>query len=142
VDGGHDRRRAAVPVPVTDPDNPRLANFRDLRAGDRRPVTARGSIPVIVEGVPAVQRLLASPYRVRAVLRAGPRGGALELPDGVSVYEADKWVLSEAVGFRLTRGVPASADHCPPADVGALLAGPDPLAPRRLAAAGAAPSVG
>jgi hypothetical protein len=60
VDGGHDRRRAAVPVPVTDPDNPRLANFRDLRAGDRRPVTALGSIPVIVEGVPAVQRLLAS----------------------------------------------------------------------------------
>jgi hypothetical protein len=26
----------AVPVPVTDPDDPRLANFRDLTAGGRR----------------------------------------------------------------------------------------------------------
>ena len=48
-------------------------------------------------------------------------------------YEADKWVLSEVIGFRLTRGVLASADRRPPADLDALLAGPDPAAPRRLA---------
>src|SRR3712207_1544760 len=55
------------------------------------------------------------------------------LPEGAAAYEADKWVLSEVIGFRLTRGVVASADRRPPADLGALLTGPDPAAPRRLA---------
>src|SRR5215218_4470283 len=97
--------RVPDPVLVTDPDDPRVADFRDLVAGDRRPGTQRGTGPVIVEGVPAVQRLLASPYRVRAVLGVPGRVAALDLPDGVPVYEADKWVLSEVIGFRLTRGV-------------------------------------
>jgi len=42
-------------------------------------------------------------------------------------------VLSEVIGFRLTRGALASADRLPPADLDELLAGPDPTAPRRLA---------
>jgi tRNA G18 (ribose-2'-O)-methylase SpoU len=46
---------------------------------------------------------------------------------------ADKWVLSEVIGFRLTRGVLASADRRPPEDVGTLVSGPDPTGPRRLA---------
>ena len=61
------------------------------------------------------------------------RVAALDLPDDVVAYEADKWVLSEVIGFRLTRGVLASADRRPPADLDELLAGPDPAAPRRLA---------
>ena len=124
-----------VPAPqvITDPTDERVADFRDLVAGDRRPGTARGTGPVIVEGVPAVERLLASPYRVRAVFGVPGRVDALELPDDVPAYEADKWVLSEVIGFRLTRGVLASADRRPAADLGELLAGPDPAAPRRLA---------
>src|ERR687886_2391729 len=124
-----------VPAPdvVTDPGDPRLADFRDLVAGDRAPGPPRGTGPVIVEGVPAVQRLLASPYRVRAVFGVPGRVAALDLPEGVAAYEADRWVLSEVIGFRLTRGVLASADRRPPADLGRLLAGPDPAAPRRLA---------
>jgi tRNA G18 (ribose-2'-O)-methylase SpoU len=121
------------PELITDPADERVADFRDLVAGDRRPGTERGTGPVIVEGVPAVQRLLASPYRVRAVFGVPGRVAALELPDDVPAYEADKWVLSEVIGFRLTRGVLASADRRPPADLDALLAGPDPSAPRRLA---------
>jgi tRNA G18 (ribose-2'-O)-methylase SpoU len=125
----------SVPAPelITDPGDDRVADFRDLVAGDRRPGTERGTGPVIVEGVPAVERLLASPYRVRAVFGVPGRVAALELPGGVAAYEADKWVLSEVIGFRLTRGVLASADRRPPADLGALLTGPDPGAPRRLA---------
>src|SRR4051812_22538672 len=123
----------AVPVPITDPQDPRVADFRDLVAGDRAPGTPRGTGPVIVEGGPAVQRLLASPYRVRAVFGVPGRVAALDLPDGIPAYEADKWVLSEVIGFRLTRGVLAAADRRPPADLPALLAGPDPAAPRRLA---------
>jgi tRNA G18 (ribose-2'-O)-methylase SpoU len=127
---------AAVPAPlvVTDPADPRVADFRNLKAGDRPAGTPRGEPgPVIVEGVPAVERLLASPYRVRAVFGVPGRVAALNLPDDVPAFEADKWVLSEVIGFRLTRGVLASADRRPPADLGALLAGPDPAAPRRLA---------
>jgi tRNA G18 (ribose-2'-O)-methylase SpoU len=122
-----------APVLITDPADPRVADFRDLVAGDRRPGTPRGTGPVIVEGVPAVQRLLASPYRVRAVFGVPGRVAALGLPDDVPAFEADKWVLSDVIGFRLTRGVLASAERRPPADLDALLAGPDPSAPRRLA---------
>jgi tRNA G18 (ribose-2'-O)-methylase SpoU len=124
-----------VPAPdvITDPDDPRVADFRNLKAGDRPEGAPRWSGPVIVEGVTAVERLLASPYRVRAVFGVPGRVAALDVPDGVAVYEADKWVVSEVIGFRLTRGVLASADRRPPADLDALLAGPDPAAPRRLA---------
>ena len=124
-----------VPAPelITDPGDERVADFRDLVAGDRRPGTERGTGPVIVEGVPAVQRLLGSPYPVRSVIGIPGRVADLHLPDDVVAYEADKWVLSELIGFRLTRGVLASADRVPPPDLDALLAGPDPAAPRRLA---------
>jgi tRNA G18 (ribose-2'-O)-methylase SpoU len=118
---------------ITDPGDPRVADFRDLKAGDRPAGRERGTGPVIVEGVPAVHRLLASPYRVRAVFGVPGRLAALDLPDEVAAYEADKWLLSEVIGFRLTRGVLASADRRPPADLDALLAGPDPAVPRRLA---------
>jgi tRNA G18 (ribose-2'-O)-methylase SpoU len=121
------------PVLITDPADERVADFRDLVAGDRRPGTERGTGPVIVEGVPAVQRLLASPYRVRALFGVPGRVAALDLPDGIPAYEADKWVVSDVIGFRLTRGVVASADRRPPADLDDLLAGPEPAAPRRLA---------
>jgi tRNA G18 (ribose-2'-O)-methylase SpoU len=70
---------------------------------------------------------------VRAVLGVPGRLAALDLPDGVPAFEADKWLLSEVIGFRLTRGVLASADRRPPEDLDLLLAGPDPAAPRRLA---------
>jgi tRNA G18 (ribose-2'-O)-methylase SpoU len=122
-----------APVVITDPLDPRVADFRDLKAGDRPEGTPRWGGPVIVEGVSAVERLLASPYRVRAVFGVPGRVAALDLPDDVAAYEADKWVLSEVIGFRLTRGVIASADRQPPADLDALLAGADPAAPRRLA---------
>jgi len=124
-----------VPAPelITDPGDERVADFRDLVAGDRRPGTERGTGPVIVEGVPAVQRLLASPYPVRSVFGIPGRVADLDLPAGIPAYEADRWVLSEVIGFRLTRGVLASADRLPPPDLDALITGPDPAAPRRLA---------
>src|SRR4051812_19659445 len=118
---------------ITDPGDERVADFRDLVAGDRRPGTQRGTGPVIVEGVPAVERLLASPYPGRTVIGVPGRLAALALPPEVVAYEAEKWVLSELIGFRLTRGVLASADRLPPPDLDTLITGPDPTAPRRLA---------
>src|SRR3954453_10049030 len=81
--GGHDRR-VPTPVVITDPQDPRVADFRDLKAGDRPEGAPRWSGPVIVEGVPAVERLLASDYRIRAVFGVPGRVAALDLPDDVA----------------------------------------------------------
>ncbi|WP_040338045.1 TrmH family RNA methyltransferase [Candidatus Blastococcus massiliensis] len=121
------------PVLITDPQDPRVADFRDLKAGDRPAGAPPGVSPVIVEGTAAIERLLLSPYRVRAVFGVPGRVEALGVPADAPVYVADKWVLSEVIGFRLTRGALASADRLPAADLGGLLRGPDPAAPRRLA---------
>jgi len=122
-----------VPQLITDPRDERVADFHDLFAGDRRPGTERGTGPVIVEGVTAVERLLETGLPLRAVYGVAGRLAALDLPDGVPAYEADKWVVSETIGFRLTRGVLASAERPETPDLDALLAGPDPTAPRRIA---------
>jgi tRNA G18 (ribose-2'-O)-methylase SpoU len=109
-------------VEIDDAADPRLADFRDLADGDVRP-DRRGV--VIAEGVNVVERLARSPYPLRAVFGVPARLAALRPvlePLDVPVYSADKWVLSEVVGFRVTRGVLASADRTPPADSAALVA--------------------
>ncbi|MGI8881887.1 MAG: TrmH family RNA methyltransferase [Jatrophihabitans sp.] len=103
-------------IEITAADDPRLADFRDLQDADVRP-DRRGI--VIGEGVAVVQRLLTSPYSVRAVVGVAARMTALadELAAAsVDGYVLDKWLLSDVVGFRVTRGVLASADRLPPAD--------------------------
>jgi tRNA G18 (ribose-2'-O)-methylase SpoU len=42
-------------------------------------------------------------------------------PHDVDVFVADKWLLSEVVGFRVTRGVVASTSRLPSPDLPALL---------------------
>jgi tRNA G18 (ribose-2'-O)-methylase SpoU len=108
-------------VPITDPADPRVADFRDLTDADVRP-DRRGI--VIAEGVNVVERLLGSPYRTRAVIGVPARLSALEpvlASLDVPVVSVDKWVLSAIVGFRVTRGVLASADRPAPVDPVALV---------------------
>ncbi len=84
---------------------------------------------MIAEGIPVVQRLLASRYPVRAVLGVASRLETLsgELTDLSSpVYLASAAVMATAVGFHLNRGVLASADRLPTITVEALLDGPAP----------------
>ncbi len=110
---------------VVDPDDPRTADFRDLTHSDRRPDRPGGRGLVIAEGVPVVQRLLASPYPPRAVLgvpaRLADLAGALR-DRTVPVYETSPDVLTKTVGFHLNRGVLASADRAPEPDLEPLLA--------------------
>jgi tRNA G18 (ribose-2'-O)-methylase SpoU len=109
-------------VPVIASDDPRLSDFRNLMDADVRP-DRRGI--VIGEGVNVVQRLVASPYPVRAVFGVPERIEALRPfldPVDVPAYVADKWLLSEVVGFRVTRGVLASADRRASPSVESLLA--------------------
>lgn len=108
--------------PIDDPGDPRVADFRSLMDADVRP-DRRGI--VIAEGVNVVERLARSDYRVRAVF--GVPGKLAELGDVLSrvdapVYCADKWTLSDVVGFRVTRGVLASADRPPPRTPESVLA--------------------
>ena len=121
-----DRHNRGVET-ITDPDDPRLDDFRDLSDADVRP-DRRGV--VIAEGVSVVERLLGSPYPVRAVVGVAAKLDALAAhleavgaagAGSVPVYRVDKWVLSAVVGFRVTRGVLASADRLAPSDPVALL---------------------
>jgi tRNA G18 (ribose-2'-O)-methylase SpoU len=101
-------------VEIDDAADPRLDDFRDLSDADVRP-DRRGI--VIAEGVNVVERLAGSPYRVRAVIGVPARVDALRPalePLDVAVYAVDKWLLSEVAGFRVTRGVLASADRPAP----------------------------
>lgn len=108
-------------IEIDDVADPRVADFRNLTDADVRP-DRRGI--VIAEGVNVVARLAASPYRMRAVVGVPERIAALRPvldPLDVPVHVVDKWLLSEIVGFRVTRGVLASADRGAPPDVRSLL---------------------
>ncbi|MDQ3576739.1 MAG: RNA methyltransferase, partial [Actinomycetota bacterium] len=101
-------------IELTDPSDPRLDDFRDLTTADRRPDRPGGRGLVIAEGVVVVQRLLASPYPVRALLGVRRRIEALagELAGvGAPAYVTSPEVMAEAVGFHLNRGVLAAADR-------------------------------
>jgi tRNA G18 (ribose-2'-O)-methylase SpoU len=116
------------PIEIADPADERLADFRDLTDADVRP-DRRGI--VIAEGANVVERLVESPYRVRAVVGVRTRIDALR--DALStvdapVYVVDKWLLSEVVGFRVTRGVLASAARAEPPSLDAVLTGAQRLA--------------
>jgi tRNA G18 (ribose-2'-O)-methylase SpoU len=109
-------------IEVTDPTDPRLDDFRDLMDADVRP-DRRGV--VIAEGENVVSRLGRSAYPMRAVFGVPKRIEALRfaLADrDVPAYVADKWLLSDVVGFRVTRGVLASASRPRSPDPDVLLA--------------------
>jgi tRNA G18 (ribose-2'-O)-methylase SpoU len=97
---------------VTDPDDPRLDDFRDLNSVDRRPDLPTGKGLVIAEGVLVVQRMLASRFTPRALLGTDRR--LLELKNDLAgtrtpYYRASAEVMAQAVGFHLNRGVLAAA---------------------------------
>ncbi|MGP4021099.1 TrmH family RNA methyltransferase [Saccharopolyspora sp. 5N708] len=103
-------------VEISDVDDPRVDDFRDLSRADRRPDRPGGRGLVIAEGVVVVERLLASPYPVRALF--GVRRRIEELAEATAsldapVYVADTGVMARVVGFHLNRGVLAVADRAP-----------------------------
>jgi tRNA G18 (ribose-2'-O)-methylase SpoU len=103
-------------VEVSEVDDPRIDDFRDLSRADRRPDRPGGRGLVIAEGVVVVERLLASPYPVRALFGVRRRiealAGLIADPD-VPAYVADAEVMARVVGFHLNRGVLAVADRAP-----------------------------
>lgn len=118
-------------LPVDDPADPRVDDFRDLTTADRRPDRPGGRGLVIAEGVPVVRRLLDSPYPPRALLGVPARLEALRADLAgydVPAYLASAEVMARVVGFHLNRGVLATAERAPEPAVAALLSGARRLA--------------
>ncbi|WP_292132761.1 RNA methyltransferase [Brevundimonas sp.] len=95
-------------ISITDPDDPRISAFRDIRERD---LTGRQGL-FIAEGEVVVRVLAssASRCRPRALLVADKRVGALadliaSWPDGAPVYSAGQPVLDRIAGFPLHRGI-------------------------------------
>jgi len=113
-------------IRIDDPDDPRIAAFRDIRERD---LTGREGL-FIAEGEVVLRTLLspASLCRPRAILLAEKRvGGLAEMvagaPAGTPVYVAGQAVLDAIAGFPLHRGILALGEKPAPIEAAALLAG-------------------
>lgn len=101
---------------ISDPDDGRLDNFRDLNSIDRRPDLPSGKGLVIAEGVLVVQRMLVSPFTPLAFLGTDRRLAELKADLGGSpapYYRVSAEVMARVVGFHLNRGVLAVARRAP-----------------------------
>ena len=100
-----------ITTTIADTDDARLVPYRDLK--DKQLAAERGLF--VVEGEFLVRRLLASDFAVHSVLmtEARFRGSDWDVPEDVTVYLADKAVISEIVGFAFHRGVLALGQRKP-----------------------------
>ena len=103
-------------IAINDPDDPRLADYRQVRERDL--VGRQGGF--IAEGVVVLEKLIrAGRHPLASVLIAEKRVGALapllaELPAGVAVYVAGQAVMDAVVGFPIHRGVLAAGLRAEP----------------------------
>jgi tRNA G18 (ribose-2'-O)-methylase SpoU len=111
-------------IPIDDPNDPRLADYREVRERDL--VGRKGAF--IAEGVVVLEKLIqAGRHPIASVLVADKRLAALaplfaKLPPNVPVYAASQAVMDTVVGFSIHRGVLATGTRAEP-DVETLLAG-------------------
>jgi tRNA G18 (ribose-2'-O)-methylase SpoU len=111
-------------VPITDPADPRIAVYRNIR--DRDLVGRDGLF--VAEGKVVLAMLLASrTYRPLSLLIAEPRLAALSdllanVPADVPIFAASQAVLDGIAGFPLHRGILAIGRRLAAPDADALLA--------------------
>jgi tRNA G18 (ribose-2'-O)-methylase SpoU len=91
-------------VVITDPLDPQLDDYRELKDATRR----RGGT-FIAESERVIMRLFDSAFTARSVLLTPARYARLQalLPDGVSAFVADEQIINQVVGFPLHRGAVA-----------------------------------
>ncbi len=112
-------------IDISDPDDPRVDDFRDLNSVDRRPDLPSGRGLVIAEGVLVAQRMLASRFAAHALLGTDRRLAELATDlggVGIPYYRASAEVMAAVVGFHLNRGVLAAARRTPELAVADLIA--------------------
>ena len=112
-----------TPILIDNPDDPRLADYREVRERDL--VGRRSSF--IAEGVVVLEKLIAAGrHPIRSVLVAEKRAAGLGpllagLPSSVETYVAPQPVMDAIVGFPIHRGVLAVGTRAEP-DLETLLA--------------------
>jgi tRNA G18 (ribose-2'-O)-methylase SpoU len=100
-------------IPIDDPDDPRVAPYRDIREKDL--VGREGRF--IAEGEVVLRMLLASTrFQPVSLLLAAKRVAKLaemlsEVPEAIPVYAASQPVLDAVAGFHLHRGILALAER-------------------------------
>jgi tRNA G18 (ribose-2'-O)-methylase SpoU len=105
-----------TPVPIADPDDPRIEPYRAVRERD---LVGRSGL-FIAEGRVVLEKLVAAGrHPLRSVLVAEPRmeglGDVLAgLPDGTPVYAAGQAVMDAIVGFPIHRGILAVGERAEP----------------------------
>jgi len=103
-------------IRIDDPDDPRLADYRDVRERD---LVGRGG-GFIAEGVVVLEKLIrAGRHPIASILVAEKRLEALQpllaaLPAGIAVYAAGQAVMDQVVGFPIHRGVLAAGRRAEP----------------------------
>jgi tRNA G18 (ribose-2'-O)-methylase SpoU len=108
---------------IDDPDDPRLADYRDVRERD-----LAGRDGFVAEGQVVLEKLIhGGGHPLRSILVAEKRVAALggllaALPQDVPVYAASQAVMDTVVGFHIHRGILAVGERRP-VDVADLLGG-------------------
>ena len=113
-------------IPIDDPDDPRLAMYRHLKATN----LTRHAGRFVVEGEPLFDRLRASRFPMASVLASDRHAPRLSgrVPEGVPLYVMPHARLEALVGFNFHRGVLACAERRPGPDLDAVVRGAGPRA--------------
>lgn len=116
----------ATLVPVEDPADPRLADYRDLREVELRTHVEVTEGLFIAEGEKVVRRAVSAGFRPRSFLMA--ERWLEGLGDVLSGSDAPCYVVTEGLaeqvtGFHVHRGALASLHRTPPKSVESVLAG-------------------
>lgn len=105
---------------ISDPTDPRLDDFRDLKHSDNRPDLPGGKGLVIAEGPLIVERLLASRYPVRTLVgfpakldKFLSQPHIADLAAGIDTYSLDRETLAQVAGYDMHRGLLAAANRAP-----------------------------
>jgi tRNA G18 (ribose-2'-O)-methylase SpoU len=112
-----------MPIPVSDPDDPRIKAYRAVRERDLVGRQHR----FVAEGEVVLRVLLKqSRFRIESLLLAESRLESLDdalnhLPPEVPVYSANRAVMDAIVGFPIHRGILAIAHRAPLLPVEELL---------------------
>ncbi|GAA0372894.1 RNA methyltransferase [Actinoallomurus spadix] len=114
-------------IPVTDPADPRLADYTRLRDVNLRKSLEAEHGLFMAEGEKVIRRAVTTGYPVRSLLMA--RRWAEPLSDVIGdapVYVADDDVIEGITGFAVHRGALASMERLPLPSVADVLAGARP----------------
>jgi tRNA G18 (ribose-2'-O)-methylase SpoU len=110
-------------VPIDDPDDPRIADYRDVREKD---LVGRRDL-FVAEGDVVLTTLLASPHPTLSLLveerrLAGLAERLAALPETVPIHTVSRALIDRIVGFPLHRGILAIGRKAPARSAAELLA--------------------